>query len=366
MKTVKTRVAFLGLVAALLIVPRVYGQGCTITCPANITRSNDPNQCGAVTTYPAPTTGGTCGTIVCSPASGSFFPKGLTTVTCSEAVANCSFTITVNDTQPPTITCPANVTASAGASCISGAVTYPPPTGTDNCPGVTTLCSPASGSTFPAGNTTTTCTATDAAQNTATCSFLVTILEALHRVHGHISTVPPTHSGTTPHSHHGVHQHSVGTQACVPHVPGHSAGLLPDGAETALNSLDSPNADSIVREFNTRIGQDGATGIARRGMLMHFFGSAAGLFLDEEQGETPAATIQPPATGSLMYYTTSRPRVQFGGVDAQVVFSGLAPGLRGIWQISVIVPEKAPTGDSVPVTFQYEDQDAGPISMAVR
>jgi hypothetical protein len=55
---------------------------CIVTCPANVTQSNDPNQCGAVVTYPAPTSTGTCGTITCSPPSGSFFPVGTTTVTC--------------------------------------------------------------------------------------------------------------------------------------------------------------------------------------------------------------------------------------------------------------------------------------------
>ena len=61
------------------------GTPCVITCPANITVSNDPNQCGAVVTYPAPTSSGTCGTITCTPASGSFFPVGTTTVTCQAA-----------------------------------------------------------------------------------------------------------------------------------------------------------------------------------------------------------------------------------------------------------------------------------------
>jgi uncharacterized delta-60 repeat protein len=152
---------------------------CTITCPANITVSNDPNQCGAVVNYPAPTTGGTCGTINCSPPSGSFFPKGTTTVTCTTTAGpSCSFTVTVNDTQPPSVTCPANVTAVAQQTCppTSGAVVnYPAPTVSDNCPGVTAVCSPPSGSTFSIGTTTVTCTATDAAGNTATCSFGVTV-----------------------------------------------------------------------------------------------------------------------------------------------------------------------------------------------
>src|SRR6185369_10751919 len=42
---------------------------CTLTCPANITVSNDPNQCGAVVNYPAPTVTGDCGTVTCTPPS---------------------------------------------------------------------------------------------------------------------------------------------------------------------------------------------------------------------------------------------------------------------------------------------------------
>jgi hypothetical protein len=155
---------------------------CTITCPANITKSNDPNQCGAVVTYPAPTTTGTCGTVTCSPASGSFFPVGTTTVTCTATAGpSCSFTVRVNDTQPPTITCPPNVTAVTDQSaCVTGAcatVNFPPPVVTDNCPGVTVACVPPSGSCLFAGVTTVTCTATDASGNTATCSFTITTFD---------------------------------------------------------------------------------------------------------------------------------------------------------------------------------------------
>jgi Carboxypeptidase regulatory-like domain/HYR domain len=81
-------------------------QPCQITCPANITQSNDANQCGAVVNYPTPTTTGTCGVVSCSPPSGSFFPIGTTTVNCSTTAGPaCSFTVTVNDTQPPQVTC---------------------------------------------------------------------------------------------------------------------------------------------------------------------------------------------------------------------------------------------------------------------
>jgi hypothetical protein len=91
---------------------------------------------------------------------------------------SCSFTVTVNDTQPPAITCPANVIAVAAPVCPAPAgttVNYTPPVGTDNCPGVTTVCVPPPGTVFPVGTTTVTCTATDASGNTATCSFTVKI-----------------------------------------------------------------------------------------------------------------------------------------------------------------------------------------------
>jgi subtilisin-like proprotein convertase family protein len=92
------------------------------------------------------------------------------------AGAMCSFTVTVNDTQAPTITCPPNISAalpSPGTTCTP--VTYCPPTVTDNCPGATFVCNPPSGACIPPGTTTVTCTATDASGNMASCSFTVTV-----------------------------------------------------------------------------------------------------------------------------------------------------------------------------------------------
>jgi subtilisin-like proprotein convertase family protein len=134
---------------------------CTITCPANVTQTNDPNQCGAVVTYPPPTTGGSCTTVTCSPPSGSFFPVGTTTVTCQNTggTPSCTFTVTITDDQPPSITCPANVTVANDPNQCGAVVTYPPPTITDNCPGTfTATCTPPSGSFFPVGTTTVNCT----------------------------------------------------------------------------------------------------------------------------------------------------------------------------------------------------------------
>jgi hypothetical protein len=75
-----------------------------LSCPADVTASNDPDECGAVVVYTEPSGAG-CGTVTCDHPSGSFFPVGETTVTCtSTAGPSCSFNVAVNDTQAPAIT----------------------------------------------------------------------------------------------------------------------------------------------------------------------------------------------------------------------------------------------------------------------
>jgi hypothetical protein len=148
-------------------------------CPVDMSVENDPGQCGAVVTYTA-SADDNCGAanIACSPASGSFFPKGMTTVHCTATdttgnSVNCSFTVTVEDEEAPHISCPANVTAPC-STAILAPVTYPAPVALDNCPGSTFVCSPPSGSLFPIGTTIVNCTATDTSGNIATCSFSIT------------------------------------------------------------------------------------------------------------------------------------------------------------------------------------------------
>src|SRR5207247_9593444 len=81
------------------------GGGCTISCPSDITQSASSNQCTAVVTYSAPTTSGTCGSVTCSPPSGSTFPAGTTTVACTvNGGPSCEFLVTVVPTAAPVIT----------------------------------------------------------------------------------------------------------------------------------------------------------------------------------------------------------------------------------------------------------------------
>jgi hypothetical protein len=151
---------------------------CTVTCPANLTRPNDLNQCGAATTFAAPTLAGGCGpTVTCGAASGAFFPVGTTPVACVTASEDtCSFNVTVQDSQPPAITCPANLTVPTAPGVCTATVGYPAVTATDNCPGVGAVtCAPPSGTLFPLGTSPAACSVADTAGNPAGCGFSVTV-----------------------------------------------------------------------------------------------------------------------------------------------------------------------------------------------
>ena len=152
--------------------------------PANITISNDAGNCSAVATWTDPTAEDNCGiaSLTSTYDSGDSFAVGLTTVTYTATDVNgnsvtANFTVTVSDTENPSINgTPADITQTADAGACSAAVTWTPPTTSDNCTATLTS-SHNPGDTFNVGTTTVTYTSTDAASNTATSSFTVTVTD---------------------------------------------------------------------------------------------------------------------------------------------------------------------------------------------
>lgn len=155
-----------------------------LTIPTPVVASA-ANRDGAVVQYAASATDAVDGPVVitCSPASGATFPIGQTTVDCNagDTAGNTgtgSFTVTVQDTTAPVVSVPTALTVSALGP--AGAVATFAATATDAVDGpLTAECTPASGSTFPLGLTTVTCTARDAAGNIGSASFTVTIVDTL-------------------------------------------------------------------------------------------------------------------------------------------------------------------------------------------
>lgn len=146
----------------------------TVTTPADIVVSIN-----GVTSVSVPfSVTSTAGTPSCAPSSGSSFPLGSTTVTCTAAdpsgnTGSSSFAITVQDTTPPTLDLPATQTVSVNAAPTAN-VSYTV-TASDGPSSIVPSCSPASGSSFGIGTTAVTCSATDAAGNTASGSFNVVV-----------------------------------------------------------------------------------------------------------------------------------------------------------------------------------------------
>ncbi|MCC6297776.1 MAG: HYR domain-containing protein [Anaerolineales bacterium] len=159
----------------------------TLTLPANPTlEATSPS--GAVATFSASASDIVDGAlpVTCIPPSGSVFALGTTTVNCSSSdtsgnTANGSFTITVQDTTPPTLTLPANMILEATGP--SGAVATFTVSASDIVNGATSVtCVPPSGSVFALGTMTVHCSSTDTSGNTSIGSFTVTVQD----------TTPPT------------------------------------------------------------------------------------------------------------------------------------------------------------------------------
>src|ERR1043166_9612324 len=158
-----------------------------LTCAPDKVVATDPGQCSATQVdLGAPSVGGGCQTPTVTNDASARFAKGANLVhwtaadSCGNST-NCTQTVLVVDGEPPRIGCSTNRVVAATSS--GGArVFFPPPAASDNCPGVTVICTPSSGFTFPIGTSTVLCTAMDAANNRAACSFTIRVKGAAEQL----------------------------------------------------------------------------------------------------------------------------------------------------------------------------------------
>jgi uncharacterized protein (TIGR03437 family) len=84
---------------------------------------------------------------------------------------------------------------------------------------------------------------------------------------------------------------------------------------------------------------------AKRGQVIQLFANSLGP-VTNPPGDGVAATASP------LSQTPTTPIVMIGGAQANVSFSGLAPGYPALYQVNVTVPQNAQTGNAVPISIQ--------------
>ena len=154
-------------------------------CPGNIFGASMADTCGNFITWIDPTFDGGCGTVNITQTHnpGDFFPTGSTIV---EYIITddlgfsdtCRFTVNVSGDDPPVLVgCPANIFESNMPDTCGANITWIDPTIMGGCGQVDIICNFDSGDFFPVGVTTVECIAIDAAGQTDTCRWVVTVFD---------------------------------------------------------------------------------------------------------------------------------------------------------------------------------------------
>ena len=83
-----------------------------------------------------------------------------------------------------------------------------------------------------------------------------------------------------------------------------------------------------------------------------------------------AVTNQPPtgspASNTSLSYTTTTPIVKIGGVSANLLFSGLAPGYVGLYQVNAQVPAGLAANSAVPVVISIGGGNSNTVTIAIQ
>ena len=73
-----------------------------------------------------------------------------------------------------------------------------------------------------------------------------------------------------------------------------------------------------------------------------------------------------PAGGNPLVFTKVQPSVAIGGILAKTIFSGLAPGFVGLWQIDAEIPRDVVPGPVVSLHFSVGSVSSNTVTIAVQ
>jgi len=138
-----------------------------------------------------------------------------------------------------------------------------------------------------------------------------------------------------------------------------SAAITVEEAAPGLFSLDGTGSGAgAIRNF-TRGAVVSAASPARAGDALEIYATGLGAVSEE----LPAGS---PAPLDRLLTTRAIPTVAIVGVQAEVLFSGLAPGYAGLYQVNVRVPSGVTAGPAVPVALSIAGRTSNTVTIALQ
>jgi uncharacterized protein (TIGR03437 family) len=104
---------------------------------------------------------------------------------------------------------------------------------------------------------------------------------------------------------------------------------------------------------------------ARGRIIIIYANGQGGQLVDSVTRQSLALASGAAAPTTPLYVTATDPVVTIGGVPATVAFSGLAPGFVGLWQLNVVIPLSAPTGNAVPMVITMGGRSSLVTTLAI-
>jgi hypothetical protein len=196
---------------------------------------------------------------VASPASGSIFPLGVSTVAVTATdtggnTATRAFTVTVADTTPPVISVPSDITIQATGAA-GAVVDFNSSISVSDLVGgaIQIASTPASGSVFPVGETAVTVSAKDGKGNAATGTFKITVVDSS----GPSITVPADMTAEATSGAGAVVTFTVSASdskgTLTPDVSPLSGSTFPLGRTTVNVSATGSNGSTSTRQFTVTV-----------------------------------------------------------------------------------------------------------------
>jgi uncharacterized protein (TIGR03437 family) len=139
-----------------------------------------------------------------------------------------------------------------------------------------------------------------------------------------------------------------------------------------MNQQGTGQAAAIVATTGAIAAPAGACSGSRpiqRGEYLALYGTGLGpvnISSDLFDGEITPPPSQYCTQVCTLRNTTALPLVTVGGVPATVQFSGLAPYMIGTYQINILIPAGAPTGNVVPISLNIGGVASNTVTVAIQ